>query len=63
MITQSDNTIVKLFKKHAVVQELQQRFQPASNETAVSVPILCSALDPRYSHLKFCSPNQVSYPC
>ena len=39
--------------KQTVSRELEQRFAPSCADTAKSLPVLCAAVDPRYTHLRF----------
>ena len=55
--TESDLPAVKRFKQ-SVASELRCRFNPLSPSTAKSLPALCSAVDPRYSHLRLLSEQQ-----
>ena len=55
--TESDLPAVKRFEQ-SVASELRRRFSPSSPSTAKSLPVLCSAVDPRYSHLRFLSEQQ-----
>lgn len=53
VICEDDASAVKTFKR-VVTQELQQRFVPSSD----SIPILCAAVDLRYSDLPFLDAQQ-----
>lgn len=44
--------------KRTVAGELERRFAPSCLDTAKSLPVLCSAVDPRYAHLQFLSTEQ-----
>ena len=54
---EGDLPAVQRFKR-TVALELERRFAPSSDVTAKSLPVLCAAVDPRYAHLRFLSPEQ-----
>lgn len=53
VVSEDDVSAVKTFKR-VVAQELRQRFIPSSD----TIPILCAAVDPRYSDLLFLNAEQ-----
>ena len=55
--SKGDLPAVKRFK-HTVAGELKRRCAPSSHYTAKSLPVLCSAVDPQYAHLRFLSEQQ-----
>ena len=50
------NTVAKL--KDCISSELRRRFEPESSETASSLPVLPSLLDPSYKRLQFLTSHQ-----
>ena len=57
VVTADDLPSVKVFKD-TVAKELNRRFTPFSTDTAKSLPVLCAAVDPRYSQLNFINEDQ-----
>ena len=53
VVSQDDVSAVKTFKR-VVAEALRQRFMPSSD----TIPILCAAVDPRYSDLVFLDEEQ-----
>ena len=58
-INDKDVPAVKHFKNQ-VSQDLTERFEIDEEYTASSIPFLCTAVDPRYSSLKFATSEQRS---
>lgn len=56
-ISESDNAVVRKVKG-AISGELNRRYKPNDVQTANTVPIVASFLDPRYKRLKFFSVEQ-----
>ena len=54
---EGDLPCVKRFKR-TVAGELERRFAPSCLDTAKGLPVLCSVVDPRYTHLQFLSTEQ-----
>ena len=57
VIHDNDLPVVKKFKE-TVSKELKRRFDPSSLHVAKSLPVLCAAIDPRYSQLSFLNEEQ-----
>lgn len=54
---EGDLAASKRFKR-TVAGELEQHFAPSCLDAAKSLPVLCSAVNPRYAHLQFLSTEQ-----
>ena len=57
-----DLSDVRRFKT-IVNDELNRRFKPSCLDTAKSLPVFCSLLDPRYSSLTFLNDEQKGIAC
>ena len=55
--TEGDMPAVQKFKR-TVAAELEKCFTLSSDDTARTFPVLCAAVDPRYSHLRFLKQNR-----
>lgn len=57
VINEDDSSAVRQ-TKDSILKELNRRYKPSENETAKSVPVLASFLDPRYKRLTYLSSDQ-----